>query len=74
VKLKLNKMAHNPFENQHFAYFRAIEEIKQNESKALKNKSGLVEKAKEVNKAIELLKEHRYTIIDHQNNWIKKEN
>jgi len=73
VKLKLNKMAHNPFENQHFAYFRAIQEIKKNESKALKNKSGLVEKAKEVNKAIELLKEHRYTIIDHQNNWIKKE-
>ena len=73
MKLKLNKMAHNPFENQHFAYFRAKEEIRQEKAKAQKNKAGLLEKAKEVNKAIELLKEHRYTIIDHENNWIKKE-
>jgi len=30
------------------------------------------QKADEINQAIELLKEHRYIIIDLEGNWIKK--
>ena len=32
------------------------------------------ERAKAINKAIELLKEHNYTIIDLEGNWIRKTN
>tara|TARA_R110001583_G_scaffold45502_5_gene143251 strand:+ start:1106 stop:1255 length:150 start_codon:yes stop_codon:yes gene_type:complete len=32
------------------------------------------ERAREINKAIELLKEHNYTVIDLEGNWIKKNN
>lgn len=32
------------------------------------------ERAREINKAIELLKEHNYTIIDLEGNWIRKDN
>jgi len=32
------------------------------------------ERAREINKAIELLKEHNYTVIDLEGNWIKKDN
>jgi hypothetical protein len=31
------------------------------------------EQVNEINKAIKLLKEHNYTIIDLEGNWIKKE-
>lgn len=30
------------------------------------------ERAKEINAAIELLKEHNYTVIDLEGNWINK--